>query len=171
MPRLRQTPGPSPRHRAPALRVLALAVAPLLVSCELAYTEVAVVNLIDEDVLISQVSFNGCKWEESIAFGEATSPGRCLPGTDSVHFKKLDGHSYCSEQVEDGSIDELCYCDPEDAPPDDEPVDPGLINQQPMWFSYKTISVKEVSWGSFQVFYLRADDIEQDFEVPGPYGH
>lgn len=171
MPRLKPTTGTFPPPRTLVLRLLILAAAPALVSCELAYPEVAVVNLIGEEVLVSQVSFNGCKWEESIAFGEATSPGQCLPGSDSIHFKKLDGHSYCTQQVEDGSVEDLCFCDPEDAPPEDGPADPGVINREPMWFNYKTISVKEVSLGSFHVFYLRAGDIEQDFEVPGPYGH
>ncbi len=157
-------------RRPLALCAVAAAIALEVTGCELAYPEVVVVNLIGEDVLVSDVSFNGCKWDQIIAFGEATSPGQCLPGADSVHFAMLDGHDYCTDQVEDGSVGGLCFCDEEDDFPDD-PIDPGLVNEEPMWFHYKTIVVERVSYGSFHLFTLRAAGIEQDFSVPGPYGH
>jgi hypothetical protein len=128
--------------------VSAIASSCLLLGCELAYPEVVIINLIDEQVLVSEASFNGCKWEENIAYGEATTPGNCLPGEDSVHFKKFDGQAFLAEQT-----------------------DQELPGSEPTWFNYKTVSVKHVTYGSFHVFELTADDIEQDFSVPGPYGH
>ena len=50
-------------------------------------------------------------------------------------------------------------------------VDTGLINEEPNWFNYQTISVKKVDYGGFQVFEITLGDMEQDFSVPGPYGH
>jgi hypothetical protein len=163
-------PGVGQRCRRAARVALCGACVAAAAGCELAYPEVVIVNRIDEDVLVRGASFNGCKWEETIAYGEATSPGRCLEGSDRVHFEKLDGHGYCTGQVEDGSAEGLCFCD-EDDDPDDDPMDPGLIDEEPTWFNYRTVSVKRVSYGSFHVFELTAGDIEQDFAVPGPYGH
>jgi hypothetical protein len=142
----------------------------LSVSCDLASPEVAVVNMTDEHILLRNVSFNGCRWNTVLAYQESTSPGRCLPGEDRVHVEKFDPKTYCREQVEDGTIDDLCFCDEEDRPGDD-PMDPGLINEEPMWFNYQTVSVKRVDYGEFHVFEITLDDLEQDFSVPGPYGH
>jgi hypothetical protein len=41
-------------------------------------------------VVLRDVSFNGCLWTEVIAYGEATSPQRCLPGSARVRLKKHD---------------------------------------------------------------------------------
>jgi hypothetical protein len=148
-----------------------LAVALLVGGCELAYPEVVVVNRTNEHVLIKDVSFNGCVWDEVIAFEEATSPGRCLPGNDRIHLKKLDAESYCQEQAEDGTLDDVCTCDTDQDFDSDEGIDTDLTNEEPNWFNYQTISVKRVGYGDFHLFEITADDIEQDFTVPGPYGH
>jgi hypothetical protein len=50
-------------------------------------------------------------------------------------------------------------------------VDSGLVNTVPIWFNYQTISTKHVDYGEFRIFTITLDDIEQDFSVPGPYGH
>ncbi|MFH1434169.1 MAG: hypothetical protein ABIJ56_00495 [Pseudomonadota bacterium] len=139
-------------------------------SCDLASPEVVVVNMTDGHVLLRNVSFNGCRWNAVLAYEESTSPGRCLTGDDRVHFEKFDARTYCGEQVDDGTIDELCFCGEEDRPADD-PMDPGLINEEPTWFNYQTLSVKRVDYGEFHVFEITLDDMEQDFSVPGPYGH
>lgn len=44
-------------------------------------------------------------------------------------------------------------------------------DREPLWFNYQTISVKRVEDGAFSRFVLTPDDLEQDFSVPGPYGH
>jgi len=126
--------------------------------CDLAYPETVVVNKLDQRVLVRNLSFNGCLWNTVLAYGEATSPGRCLPGEDRVHFEKFDAGAYCQKQADDGTIEGVCACNT-DGQPDDNPMDSGLSNEVPTWFNYQTIS-------SF-----RAGYIEQDFSVPGPYGH
>ncbi len=138
-------------------------------ACEEAYPEVVVVNAIDDHILIRNISFNGCKWEEMLAFEDASAPGRCLPGKDRIHFQKFDPKTYCEEQVDDGVIDGLCFCDEEDRPEED-PMDSGLINEEPMWFNYQTVKSFDIG-GGFHLFELTLDGLEQDFSVPGPYGH
>jgi hypothetical protein len=126
----------------PAARLALLAAVALpLGACNLAEPEVVVVNRVDEHVLLRNVGFNGCLWSGVLAFGEATAPGDCLPGTDRVHFEKLDVRTPCAD---DGA---------------------------PMWFAYQTVSVKRVDYGDFRIFEITLDDLEQDFSVPGPYGH
>ena len=46
-----------------------------------------------------------------------------------------------------------------------------LINEEPTWFNYQTVSVKTVSYAEFHLFEIVLDDMEQDFSVPGPYAH
>lgn len=147
----------------------ALALLPCL-GCEALYPEVIVINEIDEAALVKDVSFSGCLWDEVLAFGEASSPGRCLSGEDRVHFARLDATSYCREQVDDGTIPELCYCDPEEAPAED-PLDSGLINETPQWFNYQTLTSYRAGSGDLLIVRLTLDGMEQDFSVPGPYGH
>jgi hypothetical protein len=125
----------------------------VLGACEEMYPEVVVVNRTNEHILIKNASFNGCLWNQEIAFDEATSPGRCLPGDDKVHFQKFDAEAYCQEQAEDAGVDS------------------GLVNEEPTWFNYQTISVKSVDYGDFELFEITLDDMEQDFSAPGPYGH
>jgi hypothetical protein len=138
--------------------------------CESAHPEVIVVNKTNEHILLKDISFNGCSWAGVLAYDEATSPARCLPGKDRVHFQKLDTEAYCQEQTEDGTIEGVCPCDP-DSIPDDTGIDSDLKNEEPNWFNYQTVSVKRVDYGDFQVFEITLDDMEQDFSVPGPYGH
>ena len=140
----------------------------VLVGCDAAYPEVVVVNRIDEHTLIRNASFNGCVWESGLAYGEATPPGRCLPGKDRVHFQKLDGRNYCLEQAADRTIDNVCLCDGGDA---DDEVDTALIDEEPRWFNYQTLSSRNVDYGDFRVIEITREDMEQDFSVPGPYGH
>ncbi len=140
-----------------------------LCSCEEMYPEVVVSNTIDEHILIRNISFNGCKWENMLAFEDSTSPGHCLPGSDRIHFQKFDPKKYCEEQVDDGTIDGLCFCDESDRPEED-PMDSGLINEKPLWFNYQTKRSFNAQ-GGFHHFELTPDDMEQDFSVPGPYGH
>jgi hypothetical protein len=144
-----------PTHR----RTSAVLVAGLLLGgCEYRYPEVAVVNGIGDQVLIREVSFNGCKWPTVLAMDETTSPGRCLVGDDKIHFEKLDIAEYWSEQTDGGLAAQ-------------GGVDQGPPNPVPLWFSYQTISVKHVGQDAFYLFRITLDDIEQDFSVPGPYGH
>ncbi|MBM4396602.1 MAG: hypothetical protein FJ087_13055 [Deltaproteobacteria bacterium] len=43
--------------------------------------------------------------------------------------------------------------------------------REPVWFAYRTTAAHEAAHGDFLVIEVRADGIEQDFDVPGPYGH
>lgn len=125
----------------PRLRRLGAIATTLAISgCEIAYPEVVVVNSLGARVLMRNPKFNGCAWEVVLAYGESTSPGRCLPGEDQVHFQKLD-------------------------------LDEEATVATPVWYNYETISVKDVGYRSFHTFEVQADDIEQDFSVPGPFGH
>jgi len=109
--------------------------------CDLEYPEVVVTNRISAHVLMRNPSFNGCVWNVTLAYGDSTPPGHCLRGSDHVHFQKLDLDQEASE-------------------PD-----------APVWFNYQTASVKSVGYGSAHRFEVTSDDMEQDFSVPGPYGH
>jgi len=130
-------------HPVTALLPLALLT---LVGCGSDYPEVVVVNELDESVLVRDVSFNGCKWDVVLAFGEATSPQSCLSGDDRVHFQRL-------------------------VAVEPDPSDSIAVDGEPVWFNYQTSSLKRVNDGSFSRFVLTPDDLEQDFSVPGPYGH
>ena len=142
-----------------------------LVGCDLAYPEVAVVNRTADPVLLKNPAFNGCVWNVVLANGEATSPGRCLPGEDHVHFQKLDAAEYCQEQATDGTLPGVCPCDGGVRSSRDGGIQEGLVNAVPTWFNYQTVSVKTVGYGHFYLFEIALDDMEQDFSVPGPYGH
>jgi hypothetical protein len=121
--------------------ILIAAVLPII-SCDLVYPEVVVVNKTDEGTLLRNLSFSGCKWDTVLGFGEATSPDRCLPGEDQVHFEKFNAAAYDK-----------------------------LGGESPTWFGYQTISKKRVRCGEFHVFEITIGDLEQDFSTPGPYGH
>jgi hypothetical protein len=117
--------------------------------CDLTYPEVVVVNNTAEHVLLAEVSFNGCRWNGVLGFGDATEPRRCLPGSDRVHVKKFDA----------------------DSVPEPDAMDPGLQDPVPRWFAYRTVTTWEAGAGDFRVIEVVLDDLEQDFSVPGPYGH
>lgn len=135
-PSRRRGPPRRRRHgRSPTLAVLVLSLA---AGCDLAYTEVVVVNRTAEHVLLRNPSFNGCVWAAVLGYGETTFPGRCLPGEDHVHFQMLDLPA---------------------------------LEDRPLWFNYRTISTRRVEYGDFVVLEVTLDDTEQDFDVPGPYGH
>jgi len=119
--------------------------------CDLAYPEVVIVNRTSEHLLLKDASFNGCVWNGVLGYGDATLPARCLAGEGRVHFKKLDLRAQA----------------PEAEPSADAATEPSA----PLWFSYRTVSVRRVDYGDFQVLEIGADDLEQDFSVPGPYGH
>jgi len=155
-----------PSRLATRAAILALA----LPGCDNAYPEVVVVNAIDERVVVRDVSFNGCLWSGVLAFAEATSPQRCPPGSDRVHFKKFDAAKYCQQQAQDGTIDGIGACDAGVAVPA-SPRDPGLIEEVPLWFNYQTLSEYEAQYGDFKRIELTPTNMEQDFSVPGPYGH
>jgi len=145
-----------------------------LLSCSSAYPEVVVVNQTNDFILLKNASFNGCLWTDVLRMGVATSVGQCLPGKGRIHFQKFDAADYCRSQAEDATISGVCPCSAADAgvgsaSPDVDKF--GLINVSPLWFNYQTISVKDVGYGEFYRFVITPDDMEQDFSVPGPYGH
>jgi len=153
--------------------------------CDFGYPEVVIVNRTAEHVLIKNPSFNGCVWNVVLAFDDTTPPGRCLPGKDQVHFQKLDVTAYCTEQAcgdggftfsecEEDRASEISDAAVSDTWTDadaDDAVDAEVSVDAPTWFNYQTLSTKRVTYGDFRVFEITLDDIEQDFSVPGPYGH
>jgi hypothetical protein len=153
------------------LSVLCAGIVPLLGGCALDYPEVAVVNRTQDPVLLEKPSFNGCVWNIVLANGESTSPGRCLPGDDHVHFQMLDAAKYCQNQAKDGTLPGVCSCDGGAASSRDGGIQEGLVNAVPTWFNYQTIAIEHVEYGHFYRFEITLDAIEQDFSVPGPYGH
>jgi hypothetical protein len=116
--------------------------------CDLAYPEVVVVNQTAPHFQLRNLSFNGCLWDTVLAHGESTAPARCLPGDDRVHFERFDAAAYDTRREPDSS---------------EHPV--------PLWFNYQTRTQYRVGYGEFRVFHITLDDLEQDFSVPGPYGH
>ncbi|NLP02663.1 MAG: hypothetical protein GX089_09230 [Fibrobacter sp.] len=127
--------------------------------------EVTIINRIAPEVLVQNPSFNGTVWNTVLRYGEATSPRPCMRGEGSVHFKKLDTYSYCRNQSRYSLIDSICMCDSTWVSPDTD-----IIDQTPIWFNYKTISATDADRGFFLIE-LTEDNMEQDFSVPGPYGH
>lgn len=140
-------------------------------ACELVYPEIIIVNKTAEHVLLKTVSFNGCLWEGVLAYGDATAPGLCLPGSARVHFEKFDASNYCIQQATDGTFEGVCPCDDEGDTGDTSSTDPGMINTEPFWFNYMTVQSYEADNGDFIRIEITMDEIEQDFDVVGPYGH
>jgi len=145
-------PGLSPGACIDWKRGLRLAVlaglAVVAAGCDLAYPEVVVTNDIAPGIILRNPSWNGCVWNVVLDYGEATVPKRCLPGEGRVHFAKLDLGRWAAGLAESG----------EDAP-------------ETMWFNYQTATVRGAGAGDFRVLTVTADDLEQDFSIPGPYGH
>jgi hypothetical protein len=129
------------------------------------------IGRLGDAVQVKQVSFSGCLWDQALAHGETTSPGRCLPGEDRVHFQKFDAAEYCQAQAKDGTIDGVCPCKSSTAGGSTIWVDAGLTNVAPIWFNYQTLAVFFVDYGDLRRIELRLGELEQDFSVPGPYGH
>jgi len=151
----------------PLFRILVTSLfAAFFLSCESLQPEVVIVNKTSEHILIKNPSFNGCIWNTVLYYGQSTSPQRCLDGSGKVHFQKFDAFEYCRDQQKDGTIDSLCPCDSTHPQ-----IDSGLINPTPFWFNYQTLSTWDPADGDFLVIELTQDDMEQDFSVPGPYGH
>ena len=131
--------------------------------------QVVVVNNIGEAVMIKNVGISGCEWDPVLEYGQTTSPQRCLAGHDRVHFQKYDAVEYCLGQAKNATIDNLCLCNDEGS--GSSGVDVGPPTVTPVWFNYQNISVKHLVTGRFHRFVLTADDLTQDFSIPGPYGH
>lgn len=140
------------------------------IGCTEVYPEIAVVNRAGDQVLLRDLSFNGCSWPAVLAGGDATWPSRCPPGRDRVHFQRFDASKYCAEQARDGTIDGVCACDG-GAPQVASPSDPGVPDDVPRWFAYQTISEHTAGYGDFLVIELGLGDMEEDFAAPGAYGH
>lgn len=152
---------------------------PLLLSlsfcgCDLAYPQVVIVNQLHEQIMIKNPSFNGCVWNVVLAYQETTSPERCLPGADHVHWQKFDALDFAEK------LNNANHLDAGMAPDGDAGLSSArqissdastVSNITPTWFPYRTISLKQVDYGDFAIFSLMPDDLEQDFSVPGPYGH
>jgi hypothetical protein len=137
--------------------------------CDLAYPEVVIVNRTADTMLLKNPSFSGCLWSVVLANGDATSPRRCLPGGDHVHFQRFDAEAYCQDRIADCTLSRAATCDGGaalDAGTDQEPP-----STEPTWFNYQTSSSKHVAYGNFYRFEITLDDMEQDFSIPGPYGH
>ncbi|MBU1238652.1 hypothetical protein KKF84_10745, partial [Myxococcota bacterium] len=58
------------RKRIPLIMLLLA-----LMACEEVYPEVVVINNTREDVILRNISFNGCRWDVVLAYGESTPPG------------------------------------------------------------------------------------------------
>ncbi len=159
---------PGPRSRALCLFALAPA---MLAGCDLVYPEVVIANHTADTMLLKNPSFSGCVWNVVLANGDTTAPRRCLPGDDQVHFQRLNAEAYCQQRANDGTLPGACPCDGGTSPS----LDGGTLNEaastEPIWFNYQTVSVRHAASGQFYLFEITLDDMEQDFSIPGPYGH
>ncbi len=145
-------------------RLLASIASLVVAGCVDTYPRVTVVSDMPEHVTIREIGFSGCYWPVTLGRGDRTPPGQCVPGEDRVHFQKLDGLAYCQTQIEDGVVPSCPRDDPEEQ-------DPGLVNTEPTWFNYMTRESYTVDYWDTLVVTIRPGGIEQDFTVPGPYGH
>jgi len=137
-----------------------LALALALAACE---AEVVIENGLEAPVEIRELSFNGCLWPVLLAPGERTSPCSCPPGADRVHFKRFDAQAFVSGVLEEVARGSRAY------PPSGDRL--GVKLPAPLWFAYRTREPVELEPGALQVLRVTPGQIEQDFEVPGPYGH
>ncbi|MDX9720670.1 MAG: hypothetical protein RBU37_07975 [Myxococcota bacterium] len=154
--------------RLSALLACGLALLLFSSACDLARPEVVVVNELGERVMVRHLSFRGCAWEPVLRHEETSSARLCVAGEGRVHFQKLDLTDYCVNQIESGEgIEGLCNCD--GTLPDEDEEE--LLAPEPLWFNYQTTAVFSVEEGDIMVIRLRPEQIEQDFSVPGPYGH
>jgi len=151
------------RRGAWAGPVLAL----VLPGCDLEYPQVVVVNRTSAAIQVRNPSFSGCVWNTVLGYGETTGVARCLPGSDRVHFQKLDVAAYCRQHTDDPSVVAACAGDAGSSAPGPD-AGPGAV---PTWFNYQTLSTHRAGYGEFHVLEIQLEDIEQDFSVPGPYGH
>lgn len=162
-----------------AVRVTAaLALVAGAAGCEATYPELVVVNATDAPILVRNASWQGCLFEEVLALGDATPPGRCLPGADKVHFQKLDVTEWCQRLASDGIGDARCGGATFDAGAGADAgtgasgdADGGVAAKVPLWFNYQTRATYTAGYGDFLRVALTVDGWEQDFSVPGPYGH
>lgn len=157
-------------HRAWFHGCLALALA-TGVGCDLAYPEVIIVNRTTETMVLKDPSFSGCVWNLVLAHGDATSPKRCLPGDDRVHFQRLNAEAHCQDRVAKGTLAGACPCDGGAGPSRDGGIDAEPPSTQPTWFNYQTRSTHHAAYGQLYRLEITLDDMEQDFSIPGPYGH
>lgn len=150
-----------------------------LSACDFRSPEVVVVNEMSERVLLRALSFQGCKWDDVLVFGASTTPDRCLPGDDKVHFQRLDIDTYCSEELDDDAGLRPCGAASASEAPGGGASAPeapgggagGSRSTTPLWFNYQTVSTEHAAYDQFHVFRITQDNVEQDFSVPGPYGH
>lgn len=139
----------------------------LIPGCTLDEPEVVIVNLIDEQTMVANPSFNGAVWHTVLRYGEYSAPQRCLRGSDQVHFLLFDPYAYCRAQAASGALDSLCPCDSTTpAPPDST-----QSSARPLWLTFQTISVHEASAGDYYIIELRANNIMRDYTTPGAAGH
>ena len=151
------------------LIVIAAAAAVCSAACDAAYPEVVIVNDIGPGISVKSVGYNGCKWDEILEYGEASKPHKCLPGEGAITFEKL-GPLTCYEGADRYKF--KCFEEWEVSGASvSEDVADDLLDARTMWFNYVTTSQKSVDYGEFHVFTITARDMEQDFSVPGPYGH
>ena len=139
-----------------------------LAACEFDYPQIVIVNQTAVPLQLRNPSFSGCVWNTVLGYGETSSVARCPPGSDHVHFQKLDVAAYCRQHLEDPVVVAACDGDAGVSLPPGADAGQGSV---PTWFNYQTTSVQHAGYGEFHVFEIRLDDIEQDFSIPGPYGH
>lgn len=144
--------------------------ASLLFSCELVAPEVIVLSRLPPAMLVKDLSFSGCSWPGVLAAGEATSPQRCLVGEDRVHFKRLDVSAYCRQRRQDPAVSLACASEQGWMAVRDAGLEPGT-DAVPLWFNYQTIAAHRVGLGELSRLELRLEELDQDFAVPGPFGH
>jgi hypothetical protein len=139
--------------------------------CDLSYPEVIIVNQTTDTMQLKNPSFSGCIWNHVLAYGDATSPKRCLPGDDRIHFQRFNAEAYCQDRIGNGTLAGTCPCDGGTATALDGGIDAEPPNIEPTWFNYQTISSRHASYGQLYRFEVTLADLEQDFSIPGPYGH
>ncbi|MBN1962382.1 MAG: hypothetical protein JW841_15725 [Deltaproteobacteria bacterium] len=140
-------------------------------ACESFYPEVVIVNKTAAPILLRNISYNGCLWESVSQYEEVTSVQKCMPGSDHVYFQKFNALTYYKKLVEDDLIDdfntETYNCDDVIG---ECPVDEN-ITSQPVWYNYRTSKRFAAKEAGFYTIEIYLEDFEQDFSVPGPYGH
>ncbi len=130
------------------------------------YPEVVVINKLGPAFMMKDISAGGCIYEGVVGYEKATAPMHCLPGNFRVTFKRINLEKYCQTQTEYGNLDGLCLCD--GGTPN---ADTDIISKEPLWYNYMTRTEYRFERGESYIIEIPPDAVDQDFTVPGPYGH
>ena len=144
---------------------IGLLCAVVMSGCQASYPEVVITNRVDDQIVLRDISYRGCLWPVTLQYGESTSPARCLPGHDRIHFKK---HDICAKgrDLPAGQLLHDCSA----LPFEEVAADSADESAPPTWYPYQSDVEYRADYGEFHLIEITTA-IQQDFSAAGPVGH